>query len=211
MRIGKMREEEKLILDYVEGRIAVEDFHVELLQNRKLQKLLSKPLSREYEYLRPYNYRVYNYLTQDWLFTASRWQSIPARYGLQAILAKFLSHRHIHYEQYSKYEDDYVFLLKIQPSWLDINDDGVFQQIMDAIPQDISKAQQIKIGKEKIKELFRYDKTYPRWLQSPEWPIVNGKPLVFSHQKRVEGDDMRTLYYFYDPDTHEQTVVDQFT
>jgi uncharacterized protein YwqG len=36
--------------------------------------------------------------------------------------------------------------------------------------------------KEKIKTDFRYLKKQPKWLQSPEWPIGNGKPMVFLGQ-----------------------------
>lgn len=78
-----------------------------------------------------------------------------------------------------------MFVLDIQPSWLDIEDDSIFQQILAEIPQELSKAQRIKLGKERVKKLFKYDKTYPRWIQSPKWPIVNGKPLVFSHQLKA--------------------------
>ncbi len=95
-------------------------------------------------------------------------------------------------------------------TWLDINNDDVFQKVIEEIPNNLSKTQQIKFGKEKVKALFKYDKTYPRWVQSPEWPIVNGKPLVFSHQEKVKGDDCHTYYYFYDEQTKEQTIVEQF-
>ena len=130
---------------------------------------------------------------------------------MQGELQRFLNYIGITYNSYSKYKDDYTFLLKIQPSWLDIDDDCIFQQIMQEIPQDLPKTQRIKLGKEKIKAMFKYDKTYPRWIQDPEWPIVNGKPLVFSHQKRVKDEDFHTLYYFYDEDTKEVTVIEQFS
>ena len=102
-------------------------------------------------------------------------------------------------------------MLDIQPSWVDCQDDSILEPIINSIPKDLSKTKRIAMGKEKIRALFRYDKTYPRWIQGAEWPIVNGKPLVFSHQERAKGEDWRVLYYLYDPYTKEQTVVEQFT
>ena len=87
----------------------------------------------------------------------------------------------------------------------------LLKPLIESIPKDLSKTKRVAMGKEKIRALFRYDKSYPRWIQGAEWPIVNGKPLVFSHQERIKGDDWHVLYYFYDPDTKEQTVVEQFS
>ncbi|MDE7455064.1 MAG: hypothetical protein K2M64_04475, partial [Clostridia bacterium] len=164
----------------------------------------------KYQYLREYNYNLYDYFSKYWHYVNKRWDSISVKSSLQAELMRFLDFCGIQYTQYTKYESDYDFLLDIQPAWLDIYDDSMLQQIFDEIPQDLSKTQRIKLGKEKIKALFKYDKTYPRWIQNSEWPIVNGKPLVFSHQEKIKGDDFHSFYYFYDEDTKEETVIEQF-
>lgn len=36
-------------------------------------------------------------------------------------------------------------------TWLDINNDDVFQKVIEEIPNNLSKTQQIKFGKEKVK------------------------------------------------------------
>lgn len=64
----------------------------------------------------------------------------------------------------------------------------LLKPLIESIPKDLSKTKRVAMGKEKIRALFRYDKSYPRWIQGAEWPIVNGKPLVFSHQERIKGD-----------------------
>lgn len=146
----------------------------------------------------------------DWRFKNTNWNNVATKYYLFWWLVKLLQDNKVDFTPIVRYEQDYNFLLSIQPSWLDINNDDVFQKVIEEIPNNLSKTQQIKLGKEKVKTLFKYDKTYPRWVQSPEWPIVNGKPLVFSHQKKVKGDDCHTYYYFYDEKTKEQTIVEQF-
>ena len=205
-----MKKEYKIIVDYVEGRLSAESFHNQFLTNKSLQSLLRKKMPTKYSFLSEYNYSLYDLMQKDWWFVRHRWNSYTIRYMLQQILSAFLDENKVKYTLYSKYREEYSFLLKIQPAWLYFDDDSIFQKIMDEIPQDLPKTKRIAMGKEKIKALFKYDKTYPRWVQSPEWPIVNGKPLVFSHQQKAKGGDIRTYYYFYDEDTEKETVIVQF-
>lgn len=197
------------ILDYVEGRMTVDAFRQELLQSSSLKDVLSK-WKCKMTALKEYEYNFYSFLMSDWRFKNTNWNNVATKYYLFWWLVKLLQDNKVDFTPIVRYEQDYNFLLSIQPSWLDINNDDVFQKVIEEIPNNLSKTQQIKLGKEKVKTLFKYDKTYPRWVQSPEWPIVNGKPLVFSHQKKVKGDDCHTYYYFYDEKTKEQTIVEQF-
>ena len=209
--IFRKKNEYQIIVDYVEGRLPAEEFHKQFLTNKFLQRVLQNKMSSRYTFLSAYDYSLYNYLLNEWQFVHRKWNSFTIQNMLQEVLTAYLDDNNIKYNLYPKYAEEYIFLLSIQPSWLDIDDDFIFQQIMQEIPQDLPKTQRIKMGKEKIKAMFKYDKTYPRWIQDPEWPIVNGKPLVFSHQERVKGDDFHTLYYFYDEDTKEVTVIEQFS
>ena len=206
-----MKDGFQIIVDYVEGKLSVEDFRRYFLTNAELSKVLQKKMPKHYLYLKQYDYCLYNLFRYEYSFAKCNWNSISMKASLQGELQRFLDYYGVDYNPYTNYHENYMFVLDIQPSWLDIEDDSIFQQILDEIPQELSKTQRIKLGKERVKELFKYDKTYPRWIQSPEWPIVNGKPLVFSHQEKVKGDDFHTYYYFYDEDTKEQTVVEQFS
>lgn len=205
-----MKKEYQIIVDYVEGKLTSEEFHRVLLNDKILQKILKDSYDVKCQYLKPYNYNLFDYFMQGYLFQSKNWNKIRIQYVLQAELIEFLKKNNIKYFQYKKYENDYDFLLDIQPAWLNIDDDSIFQKIIAEIPQDFSKNKRIKLGKERVKALFKYDKTYPRWIQGAEWPIVNGKPLVFSHQEKAKDGDIRTYYYFYDEDTKEETVIEQF-
>lgn len=205
-----MKKDYSLLIDYVEGRIDI--CHVkELITNdNKLQKLLEKPFDFGYTAYAPYHFNIYEYMCSECPFN-EKWDTVRIRDLVYLEFTRLLDFRGVPYDKgFTKYEDDYQYLMAIQPSWLDIADDqGIFDRIIAGVPKDLSKTKQIAWGKARIKELFRYDKTYPRWIQSPEWPIVNGKPLVFSHQSKERKDDERIYYYFYDPETKEQTVVEQ--
>ncbi|CCZ94829.1 unknown [Corallococcus sp. CAG:1435] len=61
--------------------------------------------------------------------------------------------------------EEYRFLLQIQPDYIDCQDDSILQPIIDSISKDLSKTKRIAMGKEKVKALFKYDKTYPRWVR----------------------------------------------
>ena len=200
------------MVDYVEGRLDISEFKKLLKTDQELKKELRKKFDLNYSAYSPYNNNVFDYITRHNRFQGSDWDNITNRYIIYMEFKRWLDWFHVPYNaSFLKYEDDYEYILNIQPSWLDCADDqGIFERIIAETPQELSKSKRIQWGKSKIKELFRYDKTYPHWIQSPEWPIVNGKPLVFSHQKKAGKDDARTFYYFYDPDTGEETVVTQF-
>ena len=205
-----MRKKFQPILDYVEGRMSITEFQHLFETDRSLQKVLKLPMSKKYTCYKDYNYNLYDFFKNCYEYKGRNWNNFANRSGIQGELIRLLEEYNISYHAFPKYDEEYGFLLDIQPSWLCFNDDSIFQKIMDEIPQDLSKTKRIAMGKEKIKALFKYDKTYPRWVQSPEWPIVNGKPLVFSHQQKAKGGDIRTYYYFYDEDTKKETVIEQF-
>ena len=189
------------IVDYVEGEINILQFQELLETNRKLQGILS-------DYAKSVNNCIFG--KEIIKYTIQLKNSISDKESLQEILEGILKRYMVEYRAYDMYKKNLDYILDIQPSWLDcVDDQGIYDKILEEVPKDISKTKQIAWGKARIKELFRYDKTYPRWVQSPEWPIVNGKPLVFSHQSKEKKDDERVYYYFYDPETKEETVIMQ--
>ena len=79
----------------------------------------------------------------------------------------------------------------------------------------MSKSAKKKIVREEIRKLFkRQTKGYPRWVQSPEWPIgINNKPMTFVKQvnckAKSEHDDY-SEYYFIDEETSNEKIVRQY-
>lgn len=205
-----MNHEIQILVDYVEGKLDIKKFKQLFETNNKLKELLKKQICPNYIAYKQYDYNIYNYILKSYEFKRGNWDMVGTRYFLYLELKRWLDWFKIPYNKYLKYEEDYDYILDIQPSWLDIGDDqGIFDKIIAECPKDLSKTKRIAWGKARIKELFKYDKTYPRWIQDPEWPIINGKPLVFSHQKKAGKDDERVYYYFYDPDTKEETIITQ--
>ena len=206
-RKEKIKEEIKLIIDFIEGKKPINEFKNDIENNVHLKDFLKKKVNNPS--LSYYNYNYYDYVHRQYR-NIKNWDIVYVRYNLQEMLRLHLSRLGYDFEVYQKYREDYIYILDIRPAWLGWGDDqGIFDKIIAEIPADLPKTKRIKLGREKIKELFKYDKTYPRWVQGAEWPIVDGKPLVFSHQKKAGRDDERVFYYFYDPETKEETVIMQ--
>lgn len=87
--------------------------------------------------------------------------------------------------------------LKAQPSWLRAPEEYVSRLLKD---KDGTDAEKLSYLKEVLREKFKYMKKPPKWLQSPEWPIHDGIPLVFIGQLDVSGlyHDSSQVYVFFD-------------
>ena len=82
----------------------------------------------------------------------------------------------------------------------------ILNKYINEAPKGLNKTETKKWIKNKIKQDFKYDKTPPRWVQDPEWPIVNGVPLIFKNQSKMTLDDERVYYTFYHPQKTDSTV-----
>ena len=85
--------------------------------------------------------------------------------------------------------------------------EGKAKKIYDEAPANLSKHDKLIWCKKSVKEIFKYETKIPRWIQQPEWPIVDNRPLVFKYQKTSsEGVEQ---YFFYDPYTGETRIIEQ--
>ena len=79
---------------------------------------------------------------------------------------------------------------------------------------DLSDAKKSKLIKERLKEYFIYLDKPPKWIQGPDWPIRDGKPLIFIGQLPVDAPelfhDRGAAYLFYDPGKGDFETVAQF-
>lgn len=103
------------------------------------------------------------------------------------------------------------FLLDACPEYLDsvaIENSGVFENLMEQLPESMPKTKRIKEFRKRIKEMFYVEgQKYPRWIQESEWPLSKtGKPTKFLRQKN-KGEI--GYYYFLDMDTNEEIEVMQ--
>lgn len=192
----------QIMKDFVEGRIDIMAFKHEFDNYAIIKKTLeSDPLCpQNTHYLLPEDENIIRYLeTMCWL-------KVSGQLNVWGEIRRFLLRYKYSFSPTKYYEDKHSFLLDIQPRWLDILDeDFLYNEIISKAPAGLSKAKRIAWCKSKIKELFVFDKKPPLWIHSPEWPILDNKPLVF--KKQVEHDAREVDFIFANPNTGEEHVV----
>lgn len=131
------------------------------------------------------------------------------RYSLFCVIRRFLNMRGIYFDENEYNEDyqEYWFLQSMLPDYVEIADIAFLEKIYAQAPIEYDKAEKLSWCKKRTKEMFVYDNVEPDWYQTAEWPIVDGVPLVFSHQETTE--EGIENYYFYDKNTKEITVIEQ--
>lgn len=194
-----------IILDFAEGRITAEQFWEIWKADEKLRELIINCPNRPDEsgidfnpvVLHKKNLKINSYRDSSGLYTMAK---------------KYLLRNKIEFASNTFYNDRYTFLIKIQPDWLDLdfNNEEFLINLVNNAPKELSESQKIKWCQDKLKDLFKYDSRPPRWIQSPEWPIINGKPLVFKGQSKERKESELVKFFFYNPETGEETVVEQY-
>ncbi|MCL2474558.1 MAG: hypothetical protein FWF37_00245 [Chloroflexi bacterium] len=190
-------------VEFVEGRMSFDEFRHNYETNQDYQKLLDDKKPNEKDI-----YRRNDTINQSLYYY--KWSTTLGRLGFQHYIIKYLQYYNVLVRPTMIYQDEHNLRVSIQPSYVNIDDEAFLKAIITSAPEELTKSEQKKWLKEKIKSLFVYDVKPPRWIQDPEWPIVNGKPLVFKSQTREHKDDERVWYTFYDPTTGEETTISQF-
>ena len=194
----------KIMTDFVEGRITTEVFWE---QHYKTNEIIRNLIINDEKQL---NGSKQLFLSMQEALKNTNLQILHDRVEVFRRTANYFRRREIKLDYKNKDSELYGFLLDIQPDWLELQDEEFLLGIYNSAPNDLSESKKKEYCKARIRELFKYDKKPPEWLQSGEWAIVNGKPLVFSHQETAQDSD-HELYYFYDAETKEEIIVEQYT
>lgn len=208
---------EDFFLGFLKGKISTKDFWEEYKKNTDYQEILKKDKMRwNKTYLlgdikiRRYGKGPYDKdfkFNPDTLLEICDINKLEDVYNLYIVINRYFYNRKVDILCENKDVKKYLFLQKIVPCYIDIQDGDFLAEIYNSTAPSLSKMERIKQAKQKIKEMYRFDKLPPKWLQSPEWPKENGVPLVFSHQANEIG---KSVYYFYSSKTNNKIVIEQF-
>ncbi len=131
----------------------------------------------------------------------------------EAIIDDFLQKADVSFRPARRFGSLYSLILKAVPEYLDPPMEFMTEKIVPH-ESDLSDAKKVKLIKERLKEFFKYVEKPPKWIQSPDWPIRDGKPLVFLGQLSVDAPelfhDKGAAYLFYDPAKGDFETVAQF-
>ena len=197
----------QVMRDFVEGKIDIQAFKYEFEHNGILKETLKNdPLCpQSTDYLPPDSKNIIQFLEKN------NWAKIGGQLCVWGEIERFLVRYNYPHKPTRGYSDRYGFLLDIQPRWLDISDESFLSdKIISKAPEGLTRPKRIAWCKAKIKQLFKYEKSWPRWIQSPEWPIINGMPLIFKKQINDKRDSEKVDFIFYDPDTGEEHIITQW-
>ena len=131
----------------------------------------------------------------------------------EGIIEDFLQKAGVSFRPAKRFGSTYSLILTTVPDYLDPPLEFLTEKI---IPTDsnLTEGQKKKVIKERLKEYFRCVDQPPKWIQSPEWPIREGKPLVFVGQVPIDAPDLfhdkGAAYVFYDPAHGGFEAVAQF-
>lgn len=195
----------KIILDFAEGRMTAEDFWKLFQENQVLQREIIEDLDKNK--LPDACFDPIAFLNKG-----VNLQSYGATSNLHGIAQVILEDNNIACTPTEFYSKRNRFLIKIQPDWLDLkaSNEPFLIQLVESAPKGLTEAQKLNWCKDELKKLFKYDSKPPRWVQHAEWPIINGKPLVFRSQSKERIESELVKFFFYDPETGEETVVEQY-
>lgn len=192
----------KEFVDFVEGRMAFGTFQKNYETNPDYFKILDDDKPNE-----KFVYQKGKTLNQ--CLQIYKWSTVLGRLSVHSYIVRYLTYYNIPIKPTSHYLDERKFRIDVQPSYVSIDDEDFFNSIVALIPIELTTTQKKKWLKEKIKSLFKCDDKPPRWIQDPEWPIIDGKPLVFKRQTKELKNDERVYYTFYNTETGKETVVMQ--
>lgn len=112
----------------------------------------------------------------------------------------------------------FTFMLQACPEYIGGEEvDCLLEDLLESLPEDLSKTKRVKLYKEQLKSLFHIESNkYPRWIQGAEWPAgEDGIPMKFISQKAKKGKAYQTMlhteFLFEDVKTGEQRIIEQFT
>lgn len=219
-RIKKMKEKDaiKIFVDFATGVISTEQFWELYKSDESLRNVLiyDKYRTHFYKVKMPDGHIVYTRyndqkfeINPDNLLDKIDIDKLNDRYRLFTFINRFLIARNIKTGNKNLNKDvkEYLYLDKMLPSWASVEDISLIKNIISSAPENLSRTEKLKWGKDKVKQIFKYDNKKPNWLNDPVWPFKDGKPLVFSHQETVP--DGYIKYFFYDETTGEETIIEQ--
>lgn len=194
------------IKGFVAGEIAPCEFRDRLYQDEEFETLLTDDPNLEAS-----NY-AYRYGSAYHFVIAQDFDDPAGVLNAQGALSDFMDRNKIEYSTTKRYGDFYDLLLSAQPPWLAIDTKYIVDHMMPDAGQRSGVELRDWLALE-FERRFRYLRHPPVWIQSPDWPIHDNRPLVFLGQLKVNNyfHDRAAVYVFHNPHTgHCESITQVF-
>ncbi len=190
---------EQIMIDFIEGKLSFEDFKKEYLSNKQIYKLLYKRALKG----------------GLWAYSSEQIKNADdSNFYLKADIAKnvnlYLDLKKIKHDINNQDLINYIAFYKYVPSWLGFDNQNVLKKLIESIVKDDSiKNKKTEISK-LIDETFPCEKYRPKWIQSPEWPIIDGIPCKFLYQTGFPNNHDYIEYFFLNQQNGKTIIIEQF-
>lgn len=197
-----------LFLGFVNGDIDSKEFWNNYEGNLMMQNALVK--LKSYDCIASDSLIVDNlYLTPKNLLDKFDISLFSHRVQLYDMVACYLLTHKINFISGNRDKLEYDFIAEVLPPYVYalIENIDYLHQVLETAPVGFNENELKNWAKNKMLDLFQFEKTPPDWIQDPQWPFVQGEPLYFRFQK--EADNGIVEYYFYNRKTNEEVVIEQ--
>lgn len=199
--LAKYQSQLDILIGFVEGRLDGPVLDV-ALATEEMKSLLGFFEDQRYPARTNHYRRLHN--KQDRV-------SLGGLVNSEGIIEDFLHKAEVSFRSARRFGGLYSLILKALPEYLDPPLEFMIEKIVPT-DGDLSDTRKRQLIKERLKECFRCVGKPPKWIQGPDWPIRDGKPLVFMGQLPIDAPalfhDAGAAYLFYDPaDGSFETVV----
>lgn len=215
----------QILIDFVEGRMSFAEFHALVLNDDLFAKWIDHNAPSEwkcYTKATPEN----NFSVEELpfsirhLFEEHAWEDATGSIGYRLnvhsdmiVLAETVCPC-VSIKPDTSIRRLYDLITKACPSYVDgteVWDSGLLESLAAECSDDWSSSQKVKYVKSRIIEEFHLeDKKHPTWLQNPEWPFANGKPMKYV-KTTIKNKNEWYQHHFIDLETGEKRVVDDMT
>lgn len=89
---------------------------------------------------------------------------------------------------------------------------GILERLVAELPEGLRRPQRVKLLKERIAQAFHLapKAKRPHWLQNPDWPVHEGRPMRFLRTEKRHGGEV-LLHHFMDDETGTERIVEDAT
>lgn len=209
-----------MIIDCVEGRISYFQMKEIFSSDAELLKWFEEKMQGVYycyEKATPEN----DYHPKEIPFTIQHWiegehnveGSIGFLLNFNGMMRRFMKYNYPEVEVHEDTTIDKMFdlLQDACPEYIDgpeVWNSGILERILNECEPDWKKTKKVKYVKERIKEEFHLEgRKYPRWIQQPDWPFSNGKPMKYVNTT-VKYKSEWYQHHFIDVESGEERIVD---
>ena len=193
---------------YHKGEIDLQTLFHHFIENRMIRTKVCKNSRKYHDYYEEDFIKFLRLEDKSLSKTETNSMVIPFRY--RSAFRSFCERLRLRYaldiHTLSMEERLTIFAAKAQPNWLNLEFDYLVQ-LYQSLPKRYSFNEKIKITRQRLLTIYKYEQIPPFWIKKPEWVVENKEPFCFMYQK--DGVDNSVDYIFYHKEKKIEVVVTQ--